>query len=76
MSALSSAAIQNWIARESQAPSPAALMRAHTAAWPMHLPHLIPGMSHYLWILKTCHAGADMDTAAEMAKGHLDDEAR
>lgn len=26
----------------------------------MHLPHLIPAMKHYLWILKTCHSGADM----------------
>lgn len=45
-------------------------------AWPMHLPHLIPAFNHYLWILKTCHAGADMDTAAEMAKGSLDDGTR
>jgi hypothetical protein len=26
----------------------------------------------YLWTLKCCHGGADMDTAAEMAKGNLD----
>jgi hypothetical protein len=26
----------------------------------MHLPHLIGPMKHYLWILKTCHSGADM----------------
>ena len=26
----------------------------------------------YLWTLKCCHSGADMDTAAEMAKGQLD----
>jgi hypothetical protein len=26
----------------------------------------------YLWTLKCCHGGADMDTAAEMAKGKLD----
>lgn len=24
---------------------------------PLHLPHLIPAMKHYLWILKTTHAG-------------------
>ncbi|KAF8071284.1 R1 [Scenedesmus sp. PABB004] len=41
-------------------------------AWPQHLPHMINPMKGYLWTLKTCHAGADMDTAAEMAKGHLD----
>lgn len=30
-------------------------------------------MQHYLWILKTTHSGADMDTSMEMAKGSLDD---
>ncbi|KAI8469254.1 MAG: glutathione synthetase ATP-binding domain-like protein [Monoraphidium minutum] len=45
-------------------------------AWPMHLPHLIGPMKHYLWILKTCHSGADMDTAAEMCKGYMDEETR
>ncbi|KAL3153549.1 Phosphoglucan, water dikinase, chloroplastic [Trebouxia sp. C0009 RCD-2024] len=29
-------------------------------------------MKHYLWILKTTHGGADMDTCLEMAKGTLD----
>ena len=29
-------------------------------------------MKHYLWILKTTHGGADMDTCLEMAKGSLD----
>ena len=43
------------------------------AATPMHLPHLIGPMQHYLWILKTTHSGADMDTSMEMAKGSLDD---
>ncbi len=38
----------------------------------MHLPHLIGPMKHYLWILKTTHGGADMDTCLEMAKGGLD----
>ncbi len=42
------------------------------AADPMHLPHLIGPMKHYLWILKTTHGGADMDTCLEMAKGGLD----
>eukprot|EP00882_Tetradesmus_deserticola_P000936 GHRQ01001016.1.p1 GENE.GHRQ01001016.1~~GHRQ01001016.1.p1 ORF type:complete len:749 (+),score=345.34 GHRQ01001016.1:55-2301(+) len=41
-------------------------------AWPQHLPHMINAFKGYLWTLKTCHSGADMDTAAEMAKGHLD----
>lgn len=39
---------------------------------PIHLPHLIGPMKHYLWILKTTHGGADMDTCLEMAKGALD----
>jgi hypothetical protein len=38
----------------------------------MHLPHLIGPMQHYLWILKTTHSGADLDTSLEMAKGGLD----
>lgn len=41
---------------------------------PIHLPHLIGPMKHYLWILKTTHGGADMDTCLEMAKGALDGE--
>ncbi|BDA48979.1 Alpha-glucan water dikinase, chloroplastic [Coccomyxa sp. Obi] len=41
-------------------------------ATPMHLPHLIGPMQHYLWILKTTHSGADLDTSLEMAKGSLD----
>lgn len=42
------------------------------AADPLHLPHLIGPMKHYLWILKTTHGGADMDTCVEMARGSLD----
>ena len=42
---------------------------------PIHLPHLIGPMKHYLWILKTTHGGADMDTCLEMAKGALDGNA-
>ena len=42
------------------------------AATPLHLPQLIPAMQHYLWILKTTHSGADLDTSLEMAKGALD----
>lgn len=41
-------------------------------AWPQHLPHLLNAFKGYLWTLKCCHGGADMDTAAEMAKGNLD----
>ena len=47
---------------------------ALAAADPLHLPHLIGPMRHYLWILKTTHGGADMDTCVEMAKGSLDGE--
>jgi alpha-glucan,water dikinase len=39
---------------------------------PCHLPHLIGPMQHYLWILKTTHSGADLDTAFAMARGKLD----
>ncbi|KAK9862996.1 hypothetical protein WJX84_004122 [Apatococcus fuscideae] len=39
---------------------------------PYHLPQLIGPFKHFLWILKTCHSGADMDVALEMAKGYLD----
>ena len=42
------------------------------AATPLNLPHLINPFKHYLWILKTTHSGADMDTALEMARGSLD----
>ena len=45
------------------------------AAEPIHLPHLIGPMKHYLWILKTTHGGQDMDTCLEMAKGSLDGKA-
>ena len=41
-------------------------------ATPLHLPQLIGPMQHYLWILKTTHAGADLDVAFEMVRGHLD----
>lgn len=41
---------------------------------PFHLPQLIPSMQHYLWILKTTHAGADLDVAFEMTRGRLDGE--
>lgn len=43
-------------------------------ASPIHLPQLIGPMEHYLWILKTTHAGADLDVAFEMVRGHLDGE--
>lgn len=42
-------------------------------ALPLHLPHLIPAFQHFLWILKTVHSGADLDTMVEMSKGFLDD---
>ncbi|GAQ90596.1 Carbohydrate-Binding Module Family 45 protein [Klebsormidium nitens] len=44
------------------------------SSWPMHLPHLIPAFQHFLWILKTVHAGANMDTMVEMSKGQLSDD--
>lgn len=44
------------------------------AAEPQHLPHLINAFKGYLWTLKTCHSGADLDTAATMSRGHLDEE--
>ncbi len=44
---------------------------AWVAEWPFHLPQLINPFKHFLWILKTTHAGADLDTALVMAKGSL-----
>ena len=41
------------------------------AEWPFHLPQLINPFKHFLWILKTTHAGADLDTALVMARGSL-----
>lgn len=57
-----------------------AALAEHVGMWlpaddPVHLPHLIGPMKHYLWILKTTHGGADMDTCLEMAKGALDGKA-
>ncbi|KAF5831865.1 glutathione synthetase ATP-binding domain-like protein [Dunaliella salina] len=43
-------------------------------AFPMHLPHLIDPFKHYLWLLKVTHSGADLDTAAVMAQGFMDDD--
>ncbi|KAI3425011.1 hypothetical protein D9Q98_008393 [Chlorella vulgaris] len=39
---------------------------------PVHLPHLYDPFQHYLWILKTTHSGADLDTSYTMAQGLLD----
>eukprot|EP00854_Cymbomonas_tetramitiformis_P001462 gene1462-2085_t len=41
---------------------------------PNHMPQMIPDFQHYLWILKGVHSGADLDTMAEMCKGHLDED--
>ncbi|PSC73883.1 ABC transporter A family member 2 isoform B [Micractinium conductrix] len=41
---------------------------------PVHLPNLIDPFKHYLWILKTTHSGADLDTSYTMAKGLMDGE--
>jgi alpha-glucan,water dikinase len=43
-------------------------------ATPVHLPQMIGSMKHYLWILKTTHAGADLDVMFEMSKAHLGGE--
>jgi hypothetical protein len=43
---------------------------------PLHLPQLLAPMQHYRWVLMTCHAGAELDVALEMAKGHLSDDLR
>lgn len=45
-------------------------------ALPQHLPHLIPAMQHYAWVLRTCHAGAELDTALTMCQGLVDDDLR
>jgi hypothetical protein len=33
-------------------------------------------MQHYRWVLMTCHSGAELEVALEMAKGHLSDDLR
>jgi hypothetical protein len=43
---------------------------------PQHLPHLLPAMQHYAWVLRTCHAGAELDTALTMCQGLVDDDLR
>ena len=55
-------------------PESLAQMDHPISATPLHLPQLIGPMEHYLWILKTTHAGADLDVAFEMVRGHLDGE--
>ncbi|WIA21598.1 hypothetical protein OEZ85_000786 [Tetradesmus obliquus] len=45
-------------------------------ALPMHLPQLIPPISHYHWVLKTCHSGAELDTALTCAQGFVDPDLR
>eukprot|EP00959_Pyramimonas_sp_CCMP1952_P366572 7677481-Pyramimonas_sp.AAC.1 len=35
---------------------------------PVHLPHIVDDMKHYLWILKTVHAGSDLETMVVMAQ--------
>lgn len=42
----------------------------------MHLPQLIPAIQHYHWVLKTCHAGAELDTALTCAQGFVDPDLR
>jgi alpha-glucan,water dikinase len=42
----------------------------------MHLPQLIPAISHYHWVLKTCHSGAELDTALTCAQGFVDPDLR
>eukprot|EP00882_Tetradesmus_deserticola_P013501 GHRQ01014333.1.p2 GENE.GHRQ01014333.1~~GHRQ01014333.1.p2 ORF type:complete len:240 (+),score=111.68 GHRQ01014333.1:1275-1994(+) len=45
-------------------------------ALPMHLPQLIPPIQHYHWVLKTCHSGAELDTALTCAQGFVDPDLR
>ena len=39
-----------------------------------HMPHMIPDFQHLLWILKVTHSGGDLDTAMQMARGHLPED--
>jgi alpha-glucan,water dikinase len=55
-------------------PESLATMDHPIQATPIHLPQLIGPMKHYLWILKTTHAGADLDVMYEMCRGHMDGE--
>jgi len=40
---------------------------------PGHMPHVVNDFKHYLWILKTVHAGSDLETMVVMSQGDLDD---
>uniref|UniRef100_A0A7S0RVE0 Pyruvate phosphate dikinase AMP/ATP-binding domain-containing protein n=1 Tax=Pyramimonas obovata TaxID=1411642 RepID=A0A7S0RVE0_9CHLO len=40
---------------------------------PVHIPHIVDDMKHYLWILKTVHAGSDLQTMVVMSQGNLDE---
>ncbi|PRW45423.1 Carbohydrate-Binding Module Family 45 [Chlorella sorokiniana] len=53
-------------------PETLASMDHPITAHPLHLPHLIDPFKHYLWILKTTHSGADLDTSYTMAQGLMD----
>ena len=43
---------------------------------PFHLPQMINSFKHYLWVLKTVHAGADLGTMLTMCDGKLDNEVK
>ncbi|EFN54548.1 hypothetical protein CHLNCDRAFT_135335 [Chlorella variabilis] len=58
--------------RGSLTPERLANMDHPITGYPCHLPHLIDPFKHYLWILKTTHSGADLDTSFTMAQGLLD----
>lgn len=55
---------------------PASRPSARLPALPMHLPQLIPAIQHYHWVLKTCHSGAELDTALTCAQGFVDPDLR
>lgn len=62
-----------WRVLTSQCPPPPPRPPAEL---PLHLPQLIPAMQHYRWVLKTCHAGAELDTALTCAQGFVDPDLR
>jgi len=51
----------------------AGMARPLTSA-PMYLPHMAGAFEGYLWTLKATHGGADLETAATMARGALGDD--
>jgi hypothetical protein len=63
----------NNISREQMAAMKAGWQSDGIKADPVFLPQIVDDMKHYLWTLKTVHAGDDLETMVVMSQGHLDE---